>query len=93
MKITYSLRFQPSNLVIQSVTPLSMEDLPINNNNGQSYGYILYRKTATLTAGTHTVQTIGSVRDLAVLMLDQKRLTRDWVSDAQLTGFGFWPAE
>ena len=70
-----------------------MEDLPINNNNGQSYGYILYRNTATLTGGAHTIQTIGSVRDLAVFMLNQKRLTSDWSSDLQLREFGFWPAE
>ncbi len=88
-----SFYFQPSNLVIQSETPLTMEDLPINNNNGQSYGYLLYRNTAALAGGTHTIQTIGSVRDLAVLMLDQRRLTTDWVNNAQLAGFGFWIAE
>ncbi|EFX60880.1 hypothetical protein DAPPUDRAFT_341105, partial [Daphnia pulex] len=62
----------PSNLVIQSDNLLAMEDLPINNDNGQSYGYILYRNSATLTGGSHTIQTIGHVRDLAVLMLDQQ---------------------
>ena len=70
-----------------------MEDLPINNNNGQSYGYILYRNKATLTGGAHTIQTVGRVRDLAVFMLNQKRLTSDWSSDLQLREFGFWPAE
>ena len=82
---------QPSNKVIQSDNLLAMEDLPINNDNGQSYGYILYRNTATLTGGTHTIQTIGHVRDLAVFMLDQQRLTSDWKNDAQLNDFGFWP--
>lgn len=67
-----------------------MEDLAINNNNGQSYGYILYRKTASLSAGTHTIQTVGHVRDLAVLLVDQNRVTPDWKSDAQLTDFGYW---
>ncbi|XP_046649985.1 beta-galactosidase-1-like protein 2 [Daphnia pulicaria] len=81
----------PSNLVIQSDNVLAMEDLPINNDNGQSYGYILYRNSATLTGGSHTIQTIGHVRDLAVLMLDQQRLTSDWKNDAQLNDFGFWP--
>ena len=82
---------QPSNWVIQSDTLLAMEDLPINNDNGQSYGYILYRNTATLTGGAHTIQTIGHVRDLAVFMLDQQRLTGDWKNSAQLNNFGFWP--
>lgn len=70
-----------------------MEELPINNNNGQSYGYILYRNTATLLAGSHTIQTVGHVKDLAVLLLDQQRLTPDWKSDTQLGDFGFWAAE
>ena len=82
---------QPSNKVIQSDNLLAMEDLPINNDNGQSYGYILYRNTATLTGGAHTIQTIGHVRDLAVFMLDQQRLTGDWKNSAQLNNFGFWP--
>lgn len=67
-----------------------MEDLPINNNNGQSYGYVLYRNAATLTGGAHTIQTIGHVRDLAVLLVDQQRLTPDWKTEMQLDNFGFW---
>lgn len=68
-----------------------MEDLPINNNNGQSYGYILYRNTASLTGGMHTIQTMGHVRDMLVMMLNQQRLTPDWKNDIQLNDFGFWP--
>ena len=30
--------------MIQSPNLVAMEDLPINNNNGQSYGFLLYRK-------------------------------------------------
>ena len=86
-----AIHMQPSNLVIQSDNLLAMEDLPINNDNGQSYGYILYRNTATLAGGAHTIQTIGHVRDLAVFMLDQQRLTGDWKNSAQLNNFGFWP--
>ncbi|XP_057375258.1 beta-galactosidase-1-like protein 2 [Daphnia carinata] len=80
----------PNNLKIQSNNLLSMEDLPINNNNGQSYGYVLYRNAATLTGGVHTITTIGHVRDLAVLLVDQQRLTPDWRSEMQLGNFGFW---
>ncbi|KZS05123.1 Beta-galactosidase [Daphnia magna] len=83
----------PSNLVIQSDNLLAMEDLPINNGNGQSYGYILYRNTASLTGGAHTIQTVGHVRDLAVFLLDQQRLTPDWKNDLQLNDFGFWALE
>ncbi|KAI9554454.1 hypothetical protein GHT06_019727 [Daphnia sinensis] len=80
----------PGDLVIQSNNLLAMEDLPINNNNGQSYGYVLYRNAATLAGGAHTITTIGHVRDLAVLLVDQQRLTPDWRSEMQLGNFGFW---
>lgn len=68
-----------------------MEDLPINNNNGQSYGFILYRHQAAFEDGAHTIQTVGHVRDIAVFMLDRERLSAAWQSDLQLPTFGYWP--
>ena len=40
-----------------------MEQLDINNENGQSYGYIVYRKTLVLQAGM-TLKIRGHPRDL-----------------------------
>lgn len=37
----------PSSQPSSSTTPVNMENLPVNNNNGQSYGYTLYETTIT----------------------------------------------
>ncbi len=42
---------------------MSMERLPINDGNGQSYGYIVYRKQLELTQGSK-ILIRGHVRDL-----------------------------
>jgi len=41
----------PASHKVPMPTPVSMEMLPINNENGQSYGYIIYRKTTTINNG------------------------------------------
>jgi len=69
-----------------------MEDLPINGNNGQSYGYVHYRKTAQLTSGQHTVQITGRPHDLAVFMVDGQRQTAAWDNNDKLTTFGYYGA-
>ena len=86
----YNFIVQPANMVIQSASLLAMEDLPINNNNGQSYGFIHYRNVARLRDGDHQIETVGHVRDLAIFMVDGKTLTDPWVSDVQLRQFGYW---
>lgn len=85
------LVMQPSSLIVQSPTPLAMEDLPINSNSGQSYGYINYRKVIPLN-GQHTVKTNGRVQHLAVFMLDAQRLTEAWDDNNKLTTFGYYGA-
>lgn len=41
----------PASHKVEMERCVSMELLPINNNNGQSYGYVIYRKTGTINAG------------------------------------------
>ncbi|KAM4620183.1 beta-galactosidase-1-like protein 2 [Polymixia lowei] len=52
----------------KSHTPVNMENLPVNNRNGQSYGYTLYETTITsgglLTSG-------DNVRDRALVFVDR----------------------
>ncbi|XP_006150029.1 beta-galactosidase-1-like protein 2 [Tupaia chinensis] len=43
---------------IKSEKPINMENLPVNNGNGQSFGYILYETTITSSGTLH-----GLVRD------------------------------
>ncbi|XP_065563693.1 beta-galactosidase-1-like protein 2 isoform X2 [Artemia franciscana] len=71
--------------------PLAMEDLPMNNDSGQSFGYILYRTTAEFGSGSN-LTIVGHVRDLAVLRIDGKLLSKPWTSDSQIGSFGFWGA-
>ncbi|CAL4143066.1 unnamed protein product, partial [Meganyctiphanes norvegica] len=74
---------------IQSPTVLAMEDLPINNGAGQSYGYTLYRTYITIDSEAKlTIQ--GHVRDLALVMLDGKVISTKINSPEDLDGFGAW---
>lgn len=53
----------PNSHKIKSNTPLSMENLPINDGNGQSYGYIVYRTVADISNGTFfEVRLIGFLK-------------------------------
>lgn len=51
-----------------SERPVNMENLPVNNNNGQSYGYTLYETTIT-SAGT--LDSKNNVRDRALVFVDK----------------------
>ncbi|XP_030601631.1 beta-galactosidase-1-like protein 2 [Archocentrus centrarchus] len=53
---------------IKSAKPLNMENLPVNNRNGQSYGYTLYE--TTITKGG-LLQSGDNVRDRALVFVDR----------------------
>eukprot|EP00058_Branchiostoma_floridae_P015870 XP_002601358.1 hypothetical protein BRAFLDRAFT_114709 [Branchiostoma floridae] len=55
---------------IKSETVMSMEMLPINNDNGQSYGYILYRHKLSETPATDSVTLKCDVRDRAQIFVN-----------------------
>ncbi|XP_078656643.1 beta-galactosidase-1-like protein 2 isoform X1 [Branchiostoma floridae x Branchiostoma belcheri] len=57
---------------IRSEKVMSMEMLPINNDNGQSYGYILYRHKLTHTPATESVTLKCDVRDRAQIFVNGK---------------------
>lgn len=42
----------PAGSKVQLTNAVSMEELPINNNSGQSFGYVIYRKVANVSNGT-----------------------------------------
>lgn len=52
----------------KSARPVNMENLPVNNNNGQSYGYTLYETTI---ASGGTLNSKNSVRDRALVFVDK----------------------
>uniref|UniRef100_A0A669ESA7 Beta-galactosidase n=1 Tax=Oreochromis niloticus TaxID=8128 RepID=A0A669ESA7_ORENI len=61
-----SLRF--TDKPFKSERPVNMENLPVNNNNGQSYGYTLYE--TTITSGG-ALKSQNNVRDRALVFVDK----------------------
>uniref|UniRef100_A0A8C6KUB1 Beta-galactosidase n=1 Tax=Nothobranchius furzeri TaxID=105023 RepID=A0A8C6KUB1_NOTFU len=51
---------------LKSEKPLNMENLPVNNNNGQSYGYTLYETTIT---GGGLLNSKNNIKDRALTFL------------------------
>lgn len=52
----------------KSEMPVNMENLPVNNHNGQSYGYTLYE--TTITSGG-TLNSKNNIRDRALVFVDK----------------------
>lgn len=48
----------------KSLTPVNMENLPVNNGNGQSYGYTLYE---TIITSGGLLKSGDNVRDRALV--------------------------
>lgn len=59
-----------------------MEKLPINENSGQSYGYIVYRKTGMDLPANSILEFEGRVCD-AFMVLVNNVLVSKWVQDAR----------
>ncbi|XP_069003810.1 beta-galactosidase-1-like protein 2 [Embiotoca jacksoni] len=52
----------------KSERPVNMENLPVNRNNGQSYGYTLYE--TTITSGG-ALNSLNNIRDRALVFVDK----------------------
>jgi hypothetical protein len=71
-----------------------MEKLPVNNGNGQSYGFVLYRRAGLTVNELSILQTKGGAfYDMGIVLLDGERKTEKLTSDTQLSGFGYWIVE
>uniref|UniRef100_A0A669E397 Si:dkey-224e22.2 n=1 Tax=Oreochromis niloticus TaxID=8128 RepID=A0A669E397_ORENI len=53
----------------RSDRPVNMENLPVNNNNGQSYGYTLYETTIT---GGGALNSRNNIRDRALVFVNRE---------------------
>ncbi|XP_039986793.1 beta-galactosidase-1-like protein 2 isoform X3 [Xiphias gladius] len=53
---------------LKSERPVNMENLPVNNKNGQSYGYTLYE--TTITSGG-SLNSKNNIRDRALVFVDK----------------------
>lgn len=80
---------KPSSQIVESASLLSMEELPINNENGQSYGFTVYRKTVDLEASS-TLKVRNHIRDLAQVLVNGQLQTPPIMSTDDLNNFGSW---
>nr|CAD7200164.1 unnamed protein product [Timema douglasi] len=71
----------------------AMEFLDINDNSGQSFGFIVYRKTGLAVSSGSVLKIDGQVRDLAIVLVDGVRKTDVFTSMDQQKGFGYFDAE
>ncbi|XP_034023881.1 beta-galactosidase-1-like protein 2 [Thalassophryne amazonica] len=53
----------------RSERPVNMENLPVNNNNGQTYGYTLYE--TTITSGG-SLNSKNNIKDRALVFVDKQ---------------------
>ncbi|XP_017785898.1 PREDICTED: beta-galactosidase-1-like protein 2 [Nicrophorus vespilloides] len=86
-----ALKQAPHN--IKSDVLLPMELLDINNGAGQSYGYIVYRKTNLNIPQGSTLKIGGRVTDSVFVLINGELKSKVLESQADLDGFGFWKAK
>ncbi len=66
-----------------------MEELPINDENGQSYGFIVYRKRVNIQLSS-VLKVRNHIRDLAQVLVNGILQTSPIMSTADLNKFGSW---
>lgn len=65
-----------------STNPIPMEKLPINDNSGQSYGYIVYRKTGLNLSANSVLEFEGRVCDTFMVLVNGV-LVSPWVQNVK----------
>ncbi|XP_050293644.1 beta-galactosidase-1-like protein 3 [Anthonomus grandis grandis] len=79
---------QDTKLVYQ--TPTAMELININNNSGQSYGYITYRKENLSLKANATLLIEGHVCDSVLVLVNGKQISPSLKTIEDLNNFGFY---
>ncbi|KAK4882083.1 hypothetical protein RN001_005402 [Aquatica leii] len=70
--------------------PIAMEMLPINNNSGQSFGYIVYKKTGLNIPANSYLKIGGHVCDTVMVLINGKLMSGILYGAWDLDGFGYW---
>lgn len=89
-QILFSDIIDSSNNRIDSKDILPMEKLSINDNSGQSYGYIVYRKTNVDLNSSATLKVSGYIRDTILVLINGKLVSKIPEKPSDIDGFGFW---
>ncbi|XP_050505747.1 beta-galactosidase-1-like protein 2 [Diabrotica virgifera virgifera] len=87
--IIYSEIQSGENVIHHIGDPIPMEQLPINSNSGQSFGYIVYRHTHT-AAGAVKLTLTGTVRDTLLVLVNGTLRTPVPSKKSDVDGVGFW---
>lgn len=80
---------QASHVILSTNVP-SMEELPINNWSGQSYGYIVYRASQIDIPANSVLTITGHVRDTVMVLINGELISKPLSSTDDLNNFGFW---
>ncbi|KAG5861803.1 hypothetical protein JTB14_017631 [Gonioctena quinquepunctata] len=75
---------------IASRNPIAMEKLDINNDSGQSFGYIVYRKINLNIPANGILKISGYVRDTILVLLNGQLVSPPPRNKDDIDGFGFW---
>lgn len=76
--------------VFQSKQLVPMELLPINNNSGQSFGYIVYRKKNVQVKAGDILKIPGRVYDTVMVLINGVLVSKPLTQVNDLNGFGYW---
>lgn len=87
LKIGEAMKQVPQ--IFESERVISMEQLPIGNA-GQSYGYIVYRKTNLNIPANGTLKIMGRVCDTVMVLIDGQLVSKPLTGAADLNSFGYW---
>ncbi|CAG2059296.1 unnamed protein product, partial [Timema podura] len=77
---------------VKSKNVTAMELLDINGGNGQSYGFVLYRKSGVNIPKNSVLKIEGRVHDVGTVMVDGLTATESFKHLEQTESFGFWEA-
>ncbi|KAF5275964.1 hypothetical protein FQA39_LY00760 [Lamprigera yunnana] len=73
--------------------PIPIEDLPINHNSGQSYGYTIHRKVGLDIPANSILKIEGHICDTVMVLIDGELISKILSGPSDLDGFGYWRIE
>lgn len=76
--------------IFESENLIPMEKLNINNKSGQSFGYVVYRKTDLFIPKNSVLKIEGRVCDTVMVLINGQLISKVLKSQKDLDGFGYW---
>lgn len=89
-KISISELIEGAQPRINSYDVIPMEKLSINSGGGQSFGYIVYRKTELSILADSILKISGFVRDTVMVLVNGRLVSPVPTNASDLCRFGFW---